>query len=72
MSSFLYRGGDNRRLFNQTLTLEEFERREERRKASREAKERKNLGTTVTNVPKDTMVGKAVKFVKSFFSRGKH
>lgn len=70
MSSFLWRGQDNRRLFNQSMTREEYERRQARHEASRKAKEDKQ--TTPVFAQVKTFVKNVFSNVKRFFSRGKH
>lgn len=70
MSSFLWRGSNNRRLFNQGLTREEFDRKQERMEANRKAKEAKSKPSFITNVK--TFVKDTFNNVKKFFSRRKH
>lgn len=70
MSSFLWRGSNNRRMFNQGMTREQYERRQERMEANRKAKEAKQTPSFITNVK--TFVKDAFNNVKKFFSRGKH
>jgi hypothetical protein len=70
MSSFLYRGQDNRRLFNQSLTAEEYARREVRREAKRLAT--KAVTKQDGNTAPKSFFGKVVSNVKKFFGRIKH
>lgn len=68
MSSFLWRGQYNRRLFNQTLTPEQYALKQERIAANRAAKQQK----AEINSPVKTFLTGVFNNVKKFFSRGKH
>lgn len=70
MSSFLWPDSTTRRLYNQGLTREQFERKQARVEANRKAKEAKHEPSFINNVK--TFIKGTFNNVKKFFSRRKH